>query len=163
LKVAQGVRAPRRPVLRFRARSRRDSARPMHPPVRQRPLRLAAQAVQLQRRHPSPTARAGSCQRRRSSQRGRPAHAPAADPKPPYRLRHGAFARRQDGPDEQDLGMPPGAVAKQRRERYNDRGEAGGQVQHGGVSWRKLRQLTASFASPPLAPRSPARNGQTRA
>jgi hypothetical protein len=78
-------------------------------------------------------------------------------------LRHGAFARRQDGADEQDLGMAPGAVAKQRRERYNDRGEAGGQVQHGGVSLRKLCQPTASFASPPLRSKSPARNGQTQA
>ena len=59
--------------------------------------------------------------------------------------------------------MTPGAVAKERGKRYNDRGEAGGQVRHGGVSWRKLRQPTASFASPPCAPTSPARNGQSRA
>ncbi len=52
--------------------------------------------------------------------------------------------------------MAPGPVAKQRRKRYNDRGEAGGQVQHGGVSWRKRCQSTASFASPPCAPTSPA-------
>src|SRR5215203_6885452 len=68
---------------------------------------------------------------------------------------HGALARGQDGADEQDLGMAPGAVAKQRRKGYNDRGEAGGQVQHGGVSWRKLRQPTASFASPPALPNHP--------
>jgi hypothetical protein len=49
--------------------------------------------------------------------------------------------------------MVPGAVAKQRSKGYNDRGEAGGQVQHGGVSWRKRYQLTASFASPPCAPK----------
>src|SRR3954447_9959131 len=68
---------------------------------------------------------------------------------------HGALARRQNSPDEQHLGMAPGAVAKQRRKGYNDRGEAGGQVQHGGVSWRKLRQPTASFASPPALPNHP--------
>src|ERR671920_2079199 len=67
----------------------------------------------------------------------------------------GAFAGRQNSPDEQHLGMAPGAVAKQRGKGYNDRGEAGGQVQHGGVSWRKLRQPTASFASPPTLPNHP--------
>jgi hypothetical protein len=51
--------------------------------------------------------------------------------------------------------MVPGPVAKERGKGYNDRGEAGGQVQHGGVSWRKLRQPTASFASPPSAPKYP--------
>jgi hypothetical protein len=65
---------------------------------------------------------------------------------------HGALAGGQDGAEEQDLGMAPGAVTKQRRKGYNDRGEAGGQVQHGGVSWRKLRQPTTSFASPPALP-----------
>src|SRR3954447_14822515 len=68
---------------------------------------------------------------------------------------HGALAGGQDGADEQHLGMAPGAVAKQRGKGYNDRGEAGGQVQHGGVSWRKLRQPTASFASPPALPNHP--------
>jgi hypothetical protein len=38
---------------------------------------------------------------------------------------------------------------------------AGGQVRHGGLSWRKLRQPTASFASPPRALKAP-RNGQSR-
>ena len=50
---------------------------------------------------------------------------------------HGALTGCQDGSDEQDLGMTPGSVAKERGKRYNDRGEAGGQVRHGGVSWRK--------------------------
>src|SRR3954468_19764965 len=68
---------------------------------------------------------------------------------------HGALAGRQNSPDEQHLGMAPGAGAKQRGKRYNDRGEAGGQVQHGGVSWRKCRQSTASFASPPALPNHP--------
>jgi hypothetical protein len=36
---------------------------------------------------------------------------------------HGALARRQDGSDEQDLGMKPGLVAKERSKRYNDCGE----------------------------------------
>src|SRR5919112_4233840 len=67
----------------------------------------------------------------------------------------GAFAGRQNSPDEQHLGMAPGAVAKQRGKGYNDRGEAGGQVQHGGVSWRKRCQITASFASPPALPNHP--------
>ena len=74
---------------------------------------------------------------------------------------HGALAGGQDGAEEQDLGMAPSAVAKERGKGYNDRGEAGGQVQHGGVSWRKLRQPTASFAAPPLALTSPVRNGQS--
>src|SRR5436305_9897503 len=51
--------------------------------------------------------------------------------------------------------MVPGPVAKERGKGYNDRGEAGGQVQHGGISWRKRCQITASFASPPFVPKSP--------
>src|SRR5918997_3112860 len=68
---------------------------------------------------------------------------------------HGALAGCQDSADEQDLGMAPGPVAKERGKGYNDRGEAGGQVQHGGVSWRKRCQITASFASPPALPNHP--------
>jgi hypothetical protein len=53
--------------------------------------------------------------------------------------------------------MEPSSEAKERRKGYNDRGEAGGQSRHGGVSWRKRCQSTASFASPPRAPSSPAK------
>src|SRR5918998_4797762 len=79
----------------------------------------------------------------------------AAEANDAQKAGHGAFAGGQNSPDEQHLGMAPSAVAKQRRKGYNDRGEAGGQVQHGGVSWRKLRQPTASFASPPVLPNHP--------
>ena len=79
----------------------------------------------------------------------------AAEANDAQKAGHGAFAGRQNSPNEQHLGMAPSAVAKQRRKGYNDRGEAGGQVQHGGVSWRKLRQPTASFASPPALPNHP--------
>ncbi len=54
--------------------------------------------------------------------------------------RHRAAARRQDRADQQQLGMAPGAVDEQRRERQDDPGEAGRQGQHGGVSWRGRQQ-----------------------
>ena len=66
-----------------------------------------------------------------------------------------ASARSQDGAQEQDPGVAPGAVDEQRREGQDDPGEAGGQVRHGGVSWSKQRQPTrhGRFVTPdPLSP-----------
>jgi hypothetical protein len=64
----------------------------------------------------------------------------------PQQARHGAPARSQDRADEEHAGVPPGAVDEQRRERQDDRGEAGGQVRHGA----SLARDAASLPSRPL-------------
>ncbi len=53
---------------------------------------------------------------------------------------HRAPPRRQDGANKQHLGIQPGTLDEERGEGDDQRGEAGGQVRHGGVSWRKRRQ-----------------------
>lgn len=55
---------------------------------------------------------------------------------------HGAPTRDQDRANQQKLGVAPGAMDEQRRERQDDPGEAGRQRWHGGVSCRKQRQPT---------------------
>lgn len=53
---------------------------------------------------------------------------------------HGALPRREDRADQQVLGVSPRAVDEQRCERQDDPGEAGGQGERGGVSWRGRHQ-----------------------
>src|ERR687893_834604 len=55
-----------------------------------------------------------------------------AEPGDPEDAGHRAPARRQDGPDQQHLGVPPTPLAKKRREAQDHRGEAGWQARHGG-------------------------------
>lgn len=58
----------------------------------------------------------------------------------PHHAGHRAPARGQNGADQQRLSVQPGALAEERREDGGQRGEAGGQVPRGGVSWRDRRQ-----------------------
>ncbi len=53
---------------------------------------------------------------------------------------HRVLPWREDRADQQVLGVSPRAVDEQRCERQDDPGEAGGQRQHGGVSWRGRHQ-----------------------
>jgi hypothetical protein len=59
----------------------------------------------------------------------------AAEPSDAQQTGHGPLTRGQDRADEQNLSVLPGAVDEQGCERDDDRDEAGGQAEHGGVSW----------------------------
>jgi hypothetical protein len=74
----------------------------------------------------------------------------------PQRARHGAPPRGQHRADQQHPGVPPGAMDEQRRERQDDRGEAGGQVRHGASLGGDAPNLPATSASSPLPVHRPA-------
>jgi hypothetical protein len=75
----------------------------------------------------------------------------AAEPFNAQQARHGPLARSQEGADEQDLGVLPGAVDEERRKRDDEPGEAGGQAWHGSVSWsgHPLPSRHACFVTQP--------------
>ena len=50
----------------------------------------------------------------------------AAEAGDPQKARYGPLPRSQEGADEQDLSVPPGAVDEQGRKRDDEPGEAGG-------------------------------------
>ena len=80
-------------------------------------------------------------------------------PADPQQAGHCARPRSENGANQQHLGMAPAPMVKQRCEVQDDRGEAGWQDRHGGVSWRGHASHNGQNA-PPL---NPAVNGQSRA
>jgi hypothetical protein len=81
------------------------------------------------------------------------------EPTDAQQVGHCALAWRQNGPDQQNLGVALTPLEKERRKAQDHRGEAGWQVQHGGVSgWGRI-QPNQSPASPPM----PTSDGQSRA
>lgn len=68
---------------------------------------------------------------------------------------HRALPRREDRADQQVLGVSPRAVDEQRCEGQDDLGEAGGQGEHGGVSWRGRHQPIRHARFVTSHPRSP--------
>src|SRR3954463_8711784 len=80
---------------------------------------------------------------------------------------HCALAGRQDGTDQQQLGVAPRPLLQEhRREGSDEGGEAGWQAWHGGVSRRGWASLIVPPAAPPSNPRRPPNpppNGQSRA
>ena len=77
----------------------------------------------------------------------------------PQQAGHGARPRSENGANQQHLGRAPAPMVKQRCEAQDDRGEAGGQDGHRGVSWRGHASHNGQIA-PPL---NPAAIGQSRA
>src|SRR5205085_8508412 len=69
---------------------------------------------------------------------------------------HGAPAGRQDGADQQQLGVAPRPLLQEhRREGSDEGGEAGWQAWHGGVSRRGCASLSLPRAPPASRPRPP--------
>ncbi|MCJ2048459.1 hypothetical protein [Methylobacterium sp. J-070] len=77
-------------------------------------------------------------------------------------VRHGAPTRNQDRADQQKLGMAPGAMDEQRRERQVDPGEAAGKD---GMAVSLGGDATSLFTTPASSPQlnQHAGNGQSRA
>src|SRR3954447_13235364 len=89
----------------------------------------------------------------------------------PQEAGHRALAGRQDGTDQQQLGVAPRPLLQEhRREGSDEGGEAGWQAWHGGVSRRGWGSLSLPPPPPPSRPRPPLGrppnlppNGQSRA
>src|SRR5215212_5246003 len=73
----------------------------------------------------------------------------------PENAGHRAPARRQDGSDQQHLGMPPTSLEKERRKAEDHRGEAGWHSEHGGAPVAGTPQPSRSPASLPRARKWP--------
>src|SRR3954447_10578874 len=94
-----------------------------------------------------------------------------SEPGDPQEAGHRALARRQDGTDQQQLGVAPRPLLQEhRREGSDEGGEAGWQTWHGGVSRRGCASLSLPRAPPASRPRPPLGrppnlppNGQSRA
>src|SRR5215208_3897298 len=78
-----------------------------------------------------------------------------AKPGNPENAGHRAPARRQDGSDQQHLGMAPTPLEKERRKAEDHRGEAGWQSEHGGAPVAGTPQPSRSPASLPQARKWP--------
>ena len=69
-------------------------------------------------------------------------------PADPQQAGHCARPRSKNGANQQHLGMTPAPTVKQRCEVQEDRGEAGWQDGHRGVSWRGHASDNGQIASP---------------
>ncbi len=82
----------------------------------------------------------------------------AAEPCNAQQARHGPLPQCQEGADEQDLGVLPGAVDEQGRKRDDEPGEAGGRRGMVVSLGRDTLYLAVTSASSPNL-----QNGQSRA
>src|SRR4051794_41697834 len=79
-----------------------------------------------------------------------------AEPGDPQDAGHRALAGRQDGTDQQQLGVAPRPLLQEhRREGSDEGGEAGWQAWHGGVSRRGCASPSLPPAPPASKPRPP--------
>src|SRR3954463_4702622 len=84
-----------------------------------------------------------------------------AEPGDPQEAGHRALARRQDGTDQQQLGVAPRPLLQEhRREGSDEGGEAGWQAWHGGVSRRGCGRLSLPRAPPASKPPPPLGGGE---